>query len=141
MDLLITEWKGVSGFLSHGARVYVEPNAVNHAHSMRCTESSESLHKQLRRLFRAELTRQGWVDAQPTATGAADTPQSPASAALDNGQDKEKSMESVLTVEYRAKLRRNLSEHFKEELRTLCFDLGIEHENLPETKDGMGRFC
>ena len=40
----------------------------------------------------------------------------------------------------RAELRQKLAEHFnKEELRTLCFDLGIEHENLPDTKDGMAR--
>jgi formylglycine-generating enzyme required for sulfatase activity len=40
----------------------------------------------------------------------------------------------------RADLRQKLAEHFnKEELRTLCFDLGIEHENLPDTKDGMAR--
>jgi formylglycine-generating enzyme required for sulfatase activity len=40
----------------------------------------------------------------------------------------------------RAELRRKLAEHFnREELHTLCFDLGIEHENLPDTKDGMAR--
>jgi formylglycine-generating enzyme required for sulfatase activity len=40
----------------------------------------------------------------------------------------------------RAELRQKLAEHFnKEELRTLCFDLGIEHENLPDAKDGMAR--
>lgn len=39
-----------------------------------------------------------------------------------------------------ANLRQNLAKHFNiDELRTLCFDLGIEHENLPETKDGMAR--
>jgi formylglycine-generating enzyme required for sulfatase activity len=40
----------------------------------------------------------------------------------------------------RAELRQKLVEHFnREELRTLCFDLGIEHENLPDTKDSMAR--
>jgi formylglycine-generating enzyme required for sulfatase activity len=40
----------------------------------------------------------------------------------------------------RAGLRRQLVEHFnKEELRTLCFDLDVEYENLPDTKDGMAR--
>ena len=74
------------------------------------------------------------LDAIPSADIA--TPSNGAG----EGQGKEESMESVLTVEYRAKLRRNLSKHFnKEELRTLCFDLGIEHENLPETKDVMAR--
>jgi GTPase SAR1 family protein/predicted MPP superfamily phosphohydrolase len=37
-------------------------------------------------------------------------------------------------------LRRNLATYFnREELRTLCFDLGIKHENLPDTLDGMAR--
>ena len=37
-------------------------------------------------------------------------------------------------------LRRTLVDHFdREELRTLCFDLGIEYENLPDTLDGMVR--
>ena len=40
----------------------------------------------------------------------------------------------------RATLRRNLVASFSaEELRDLCFDLGIEHENLPQTKAGMAR--
>jgi hypothetical protein len=39
-----------------------------------------------------------------------------------------------------AKLRQMLAEHFNvEELRTLCFDLRIEHENLSSTLDGMTR--
>jgi hypothetical protein len=38
----------------------------------------------------------------------------------------------------RGKLRKTLVDHFsKEELVTLCFDLGIEHENLPETKASL----
>jgi len=37
-------------------------------------------------------------------------------------------------------LHQNLVEYFsKEELRTLCFDLGIEHENLPDAKEGLAR--
>lgn len=48
--------------------------------------------------------------------------------------------EEIQTGIDRAKLRQNLAKHFdKEELRTLCFDLDIEYENLPETKDGMAR--
>ena len=48
--------------------------------------------------------------------------------------------EEIQTGIDRARLRQNIAEHFtKDELRTLCFDLGIEHENLPETKDGMAR--
>ena len=40
----------------------------------------------------------------------------------------------------RADLRQKIAASFdKEELRTLCFDLGIEHEDLPESKDGMAR--
>lgn len=39
-----------------------------------------------------------------------------------------------------AELRQKIAQHFnKEELRTLCFDLGVEYENLPDTKDGMVR--
>ena len=37
-------------------------------------------------------------------------------------------------------LRQNLVDHFnREELRTLCFDLGIEHEDLPDAKEGLAR--
>jgi hypothetical protein len=40
----------------------------------------------------------------------------------------------------RVRLRQNLVTYFDlDELRTLCFDLGIEHENLPGTKEGMAR--
>jgi hypothetical protein len=40
----------------------------------------------------------------------------------------------------RADLRKKLAAHFdKEELRTLCFDLGIDDNNLPDTLDGMAR--
>jgi len=43
-------------------------------------------------------------------------------------------------TDHRAMLRQNLVDHFnREELRTLCFDLGIEHEDLPDTKDGLAR--
>ncbi len=46
----------------------------------------------------------------------------------------------TLRPNHRAKLRQNLEEHFsKEELRTLCFDLGIKYENFPEALDGMAR--
>lgn len=40
-----------------------------------------------------------------------------------------------------ASLRQKLAEHFSiDELRTLCFDIGIKHENLPaDTLDGMAR--
>lgn len=64
---------------------------------------------------------------------------SPTSGAGD-GQGKGTSAESKRTLEYRARLRQNLTERFNRgELRTLCFDLGIEYENLPEMKDGMAR--
>ncbi len=49
--------------------------------------------------------------------------------------DKAKMPSETLT-----QLRQNLAQHFnREELRTLCFDLGIEHENLPDAKDSMAR--
>jgi formylglycine-generating enzyme required for sulfatase activity len=40
----------------------------------------------------------------------------------------------------RTKLRQNLTRYFsKDELLTLCFDLGIDYENFPETKRGIAR--
>ena len=43
-------------------------------------------------------------------------------------------------TDHRAVLRQNLVDHFnREELRTLCFDLGIEHENLPDAKESLAR--
>jgi formylglycine-generating enzyme required for sulfatase activity len=40
----------------------------------------------------------------------------------------------------RAELRGNLAAHFSaDELRTLGFDLGLEHENLPAMKDALAR--
>ena len=61
---------------------------------------------------------------QPTTPGTTDTPQ-----------------EGILAPKYRAKLRRNLVECFNlDELRTLCFDMGIKYENLLAfTLDGMAR--
>jgi hypothetical protein len=55
-------------------------------------------------------------------------------------QEQGERAEGTLPPEYRADLRRNLAEYFnRDELRTLCFDLGIDHESLPEEKDGMAR--
>ncbi len=55
----------------------------------------------------------------------------------DGGQDKTK---SAFSPEYRAKLRHDLATYFgREELRNLCFDLGIPHENFPELLDSMAR--
>jgi tetratricopeptide (TPR) repeat protein len=46
----------------------------------------------------------------------------------------------TLNKDQRADLRKKLAEHFdKEELRNLCFDLGGEHQDLPETLKGMAR--
>ena len=48
--------------------------------------------------------------------------------------------EARTRLEILAELRQNLATHFnREELRTLCFDLDIDHENLPEAKDSMAR--
>ena len=68
--------------------------------------------------LRTKLETQGLIDAQPAHVGSA-----PA------------------RTEALANLRQNLAEHFnKDELRTLCFDMGIKHENLPaDTLDGMAR--
>lgn len=67
-----------------------------------------------------------WLDAQPTP-----------SAAPSGGQDKTK---STFSPEYRAKLRHDLATYFgREDLRNLCFDLGIPHENFPEPLDSMAR--
>ena len=39
-----------------------------------------------------------------------------------------------------AQLRQKVAEHFNlDELRSLCFDLGIDYENFPATKEGMTR--
>jgi hypothetical protein len=39
---------------------------------------------------------------------------------------------SLLTLSYRTQLRQLLSRHFDEsELQTLCFDLGVDYDNLP----------
>ena len=87
------------------------------------------------RLFQAELARQGWVEPRPTATGTTDTAQPLTSAVLDDEQ-----VEGTLPPKYRARLYTNLAKHFsQDELRTLSFILGIEHENLPGTRDGMAR--
>ena len=49
--------------------------------------------------------------------------------------DKAKTPSETLT-----QLRQNLAQHFnREELRTLCLDLGIEHENLPDAKGSMAQ--
>jgi hypothetical protein len=51
----------------------------------------------------------------------------------------EHAREGIGTIEI-AKLRTMLAYYFNvEELRTLCFDLGIEHENFPNALDGMTR--
>ena len=48
--------------------------------------------------------------------------------------------DSGTPLEIRIELRKKLAQHFnKEELRTLCFDLGIQYENLPDTLEGMAR--
>ncbi len=48
--------------------------------------------------------------------------------------------QTPLTTTEFAELRGKIAQHFnREELRTLCFDLGIEYENLPDTRDGMAR--
>ena len=40
----------------------------------------------------------------------------------------------------RTELRQNLAKHFdRDELRTLCFDMGIEDEDLPDTLNSMAR--
>ena len=43
-------------------------------------------------------------------------------------------------MEERAKLRQNLAHYFSEDdLCNLCFDLGVDYENFPDTKSGMAR--
>ena len=80
-----------------------------------------------------------YAPPQPLPLLAGGEQPTPTSNAGD-GQNKKESAKGIPALQHLAWLRRNLAEHFnKEELRTLCFDLGIEHENLPETKDGMAR--
>ena len=48
--------------------------------------------------------------------------------------------DSGTPLEIRTELREKLAQYFnKEELRTLCFDLGIQYEDLPDTLEGMAR--
>jgi hypothetical protein len=48
--------------------------------------------------------------------------------------------EASTPLEILSHLRQDLAKYFdREELRTLCFDLGIEHENLPDAKDSLAR--
>jgi hypothetical protein len=76
----------------------------------------------------------------PPPGAASDAPTSPNNSAGD-GQGKGASAEGKRTLEYRARLRQNLTERFnRDELHTLCFDLGIKYENLAaDTLDGKAR--
>ena len=59
------------------------------------------------------------------------TAQPAASAALGDGQDKGESVGSILTTQDPAVLRRFIVKHFNDsELRDLCLDMGVDHENL-----------
>lgn len=83
----------------------------------------------------------GWLTRQLSLTSS-EAPDASAVPTSNTGdrQGKGASAEGKRKLEYRAELRQNLTGRFnRDELRTLCFDLGIEHENLPETKDGMAR--
>jgi tetratricopeptide (TPR) repeat protein len=95
----------------------------------------------------------GWVDRRQTDTAAIlralssaiDTPRSDRAftqfeANLKDMDQDVNSMSPSLHYQDRAVLRKRLSESFnKEELRTLCFDLGLEHDNLPDVRNGMAR--
>ena len=72
------------------------------------------------------------IPVTPDAPGVPDLPKSPE-------PDKPTSNDLV-------QLRMTIAKQFnRDELCTLCFDLGIQYENLPETLDGMARelvvFC
>jgi hypothetical protein len=56
-------------------------------------------------------------------------------------QDEKESARGTPAVQLLESLRQNIAEHFNlDELRTLCFDMGIKHENLAaSTLDGMAR--
>ena len=78
----------------------------------------------------AELRRRGLIDEQAQQMGAA----------LGDGQGNKEQAEDVFTVKYLARLRENLVKHSnKEELRTLAFDIGIQHEDLPDLLNPMAR--
>ena len=57
------------------------------------------------------------------------------------GNGEKESAKGIPTVQHLARLRQNIAEYFNlDELRTLCFDMGIKHENLAaSTLDGMAR--
>ncbi len=81
----------------------------------------------------------GAVNGNGSADDERPIPNSKTTTSAGDGRGKP-SAERILPSAYRARLRENLTEHFnKEELCTLCFDLGIEHENLPDAKDSMAR--
>jgi hypothetical protein len=58
-----------------------------------------------------------------------------------DGQGEKESAKGIATVQHLAWLRQNIAEYFNlDELRTLCFDMGIKYENLAaSTLDGMAR--
>jgi len=48
--------------------------------------------------------------------------------------------DSGTPLKIRTELREKLVQHFnREELRTLCFDLGVQYEDLPDSLEGMAR--
>ena len=60
------------------------------------------------------------------------TPAAPAEAAAQPAESAWDQEVKPITDNPRSQLRQKLVEHFSiEELRTLCFDLGIDHETLP----------
>ncbi len=67
------------------------------------------------------------------ASAASDAPISPTSgAALGDGQGKKEQAGDVFTVKYLAHLRQDIVEHFDDsDLRDLCFDMGIDYDDLP----------
>jgi hypothetical protein len=81
-------------------------------------------------LLNTELKRENFLDAQPTT-----------STARCDRQGKEENAVSRPSRQYLAWLRQNIVDCCNiDELRTLCFDMGIKDENLPaSTLDGKAR--
>jgi len=81
---------------------------------------------------RVEKRAEVWKAQQEQKHDVTDTTQPLASAALGDGKGKGRNAEGILTLESRAKLRRNLDQYLNEsELRDLCFDMGIDYDGLP----------
>ena len=117
-----------------GLRIHIEGRGIDRTFlEIKCTtpKASGNLEWMI-----AGLTKRGFISTLHTSNAGDGQGGPGVGEAVQPAQ-----AESTLSPEHLAKLRQNLAEHFSiDELRTLCFDMGIKHENLPaDTLDGMAR--